>query len=801
MTLNNPRAWMPLLLLLPAPFASGRAPVSLEVRPAVISLSGPEASAQVVVLAKAADGRVEDATRRARFEVGGVVSIDRSGLALPVAEGETEVVVRVEGMVARARARVTGLARPEPVSFSSQVIPALSKAGCSSGSCHGKAEGQNGFKLSVFGFDPGADHQAITAEARGRRLNPGDPRSSLLLLKGTGAMAHGGGRKIRDGTREYRLVARWIAEGAAGPAPGKMAEPRLEVDPPRLRLAPGQTAQLRVEAVMPDGSRRCVTAEAEYGSNGPNIAGADGSGLVRAGLLAGEAAILVRHQEAIGVCRVTIPGAGSGFPRPAEKNFIDTLTWKRLEELGIRPAGEADDGAFMRRAHLDAIGTLPTAAEARAFLADKGASKRERLVEALLARPEYADYQAMTWADLLRVDRDILKPQGAVAMWRWLRSAFAANMPFDRFAREVVTARGPVSGDGPAGFLRALDKPEVAARSVSQLFLGIRIECAQCHHHPSENWGQDDYAGLAGCFTGIGRKAMPDGAEALVAESATDVKNLRTGITVPARPPGGEPLTVDPVRRREAFAAWMTGPGNPYFAKAAVNRVWARYFGRGIVDPVDDIRATNPPVNEELLEALAGRFRDSGYDLKALARTIMTSRVYQSACDSGADARHFEAATFRPLAAEVLLDAITQATGVPEKFNGLPLGTRAIQLWDNRMPSYFLQVFGRPVRATVCSCERGDSPSISQSLHLMNSPEINGRLRSVKGLAARLAASAMKPPELADEIYLTCLTRFPTASEREAVAALVGNDATGRREGVEDALWVILNTSEFVCNH
>lgn len=782
--------------------ALSQARAGIEVLPATVSLDGPEATVQVVVLSTGNDGRGEDVTRRARFDVrGGSAVIDRTGLASPVTDGQSVLVVQDGESEVRVPVRVSGVARPVPVSFAGQVIPALSKGGCSSGGCHGKAEGQNGFKLSVFGFDPAADHQAIAAEARGRRLNHGDPRSSLLLLKGTATLAHGGGRKIREDSRQYRLLARWISEGAPGAGAGEAVPARLEVVPSRLRLAPGQTRQLRVEAVMPDGSRRCVTAEAEFESNGPNIAGADARGLVRAGSVAGEAAILVRHMATVSVCRVTIPGDGSGFPWPPERNFIDTLTWKRLDELGIRPVDEADDAAFMRRAFLDTIGTLPTAGEARAFLADTSASKRERLIDAILARPEYADYQAMLWADMLRVDRDILKAQGAVAMWRWLRAAFASNMPFDRFAREVVTARGPVSAESPAGFLRALDKPEMVARSVSQLFLGVRIECAQCHHHPSERWGQDDYAGLTGCFTGIGRKVMPDGSEALVAEAAGDARNSRTGKPVPARPPGGEPLAGDPSLRREEFAKWMTGANNPFFAKAAVNREWARYFGRGIVDPVDDLRATNPPANEELLEVLAARFRESGYDMKALAKVIMTSRVYQSATDAATDGRNFQAAAYRPIPAEVLLDAISQVIGVPEKFNGLPPGTRAIQLWDNRMPSYFLQVFGRPVRATVCSCERGDSPSIAQALHMMNAPEINAKLRSAKGVVSRLAASPMTAAELADEIYLRCLTRFPTSAEREAVAYLIGTDAAGRRAGIEDALWAILNTREFVCNH
>lgn len=804
--MTNQRYRMPPLLAMALAhlFATG-ASAEIAVFPSTIDLNGPESTVQVVVLRKGKDARSADVTRSARFRIEGaaapIARIDSTGLASPISEGTATVVVGEGGEEARVSVRVSGVVKPVPVSFAGQVIPALSKAGCSSGGCHGKAEGQNGFKLSVFGFDPAADHRAIVAEGRGRRINHGDPRASLLLLKATAAVAHGGGRKVREDSWPYRLLARWIAEGARADSAEPFETARLVVDPPGLRVLPGEKRQLRVEAVMPDGSRRCVTSEAEFESNAPNIAGADSRGLMLAGSLPGEAAILARHMGAVAVCRVTLPGKESGFPRPPERNFIDTLTWNRLEELGIRPAGEADDAAFMRRAWLDTAGTLPSAREARAFLADKDPAKRAKLADRILASPEYADYQAMLWADLLRVDRDALKAQGAVAMWRWLRSAFAANMPYDRFAREVVSARGSVAGDSPAGFLRVLDKAEVVARSVSQLFLGVRIECAQCHHHPSEKWGQDDYAALAGCFTGLGRKVMPDGSEALLSEAAKDLNHPRTGKPVKARPPGGPPLEGDPLLRREEFAAWMTAPANPFFAKAAVNRVWARYFGRGLVDPVDDLRTTNPSANDELMEALARRFRESGHDLKALAKLIMMSRVYQSAQAPGAGGANFEGATHRLLPAEVLLDAVSQATGVAEDFNGLPAGTRAIRLWDNRMPSYFLQVFGRPVRATVCSCERGDAPSISQALHLMNAPEINAKLRSAGGTAARLAKTGLSPGELADEIYLACLSRFPTDEERRAVAGLIGEGATARREGLEDALWAILNTREFICNH
>ncbi len=492
--------------------------------------------------------------------------------------------------------------------------------------------------------------------------------------------------------------------------------------------------------------------------------------------------------------------------RPPESNFIDRLVWDKLERLGIDPGVPIDDAGFLRRVYFDVIGTLPTAAEARRFLADSAPDKRRKLVDDLFNRQEYANYWAMKWADLLRADKIKVTPQGTVGLTRWLRKQFSENRPYDEMIREILTAQGPVQSESPVAFFKALDQPELASRSISQLLLGVRIECAQCHHHPSDRWSQDDYAGMAGFFTGVSIKKLPGGTEAIVARRGTDAKHPRTGEPVVTRALGAKDAdfsgTAD---RRQVLAAWMTDSENPYFARAIANRLWAHYFGRGLVEPIDDLRTTNPPTNEPLMDALATHLCQVQFDLKAFTRTLLASRVYQLSTITNAsnqdDRQHFSHALPKALPAEVLLDAVSQATGIPEKFNGWPLGTRSIEVWDNRMPSYFFRIFGRPVRATVCECERSNEPSISQALHLLNSPEINAKIASRHGAARRLADSQLSIDELTDEIFLGTLSRFPTREERVLVKEAFDSAGATRRQAVEDVLWSVLNTKEFLYNH
>jgi hypothetical protein len=773
----------------------------LKATPAEVTLDGPESTHQLLV-----NLGVTDLTHRAKYEVvdGAVVGVTARGLLEPRGEGMTDVRVQHDGQTATVKVTVRGVKAPAPVSFEQQVMPLLTKAGCNSGGCHGKAEGQNGFKLSVFGFDPEADQKAITAESRGRRVFPSSPESSLLVMKGTGRTPHGGGKKLHEGTLPYKRLVRWIAEGASLRTETAPPVASVEVEPADKVLPLGGSQQLRVTAIDSRGQRRDVTAEAEFESNATTIAGVDHGGFVQAAQIPGEAAILVRYLGQVTVARFTVPRTGNTFTRPPEANFIDGHVWDKLARLGIPPSELADDATFLRRVYLDVIGTLPTAKEARDFLADTDATKRAKLIDTLLARPEYADFWATKWADLLRVDRDVLGANGSVAFHRWLRQQFADNRPYDQFARDILTAEGKITSTGPAGLYKALGTPEVISRSLSQVFLGVRIECAQCHHHPSDRWGQDDYFALAGFFTGVSKKGAA-GEEAVVSSSGADLKHPRTGKPIPTRVLGGKDLTFpDRTDRRVALADWLTSPDNPYFARMIVNRLWSHYFGRGLIEPIDDLRLTNPAANEPLLTALAKHLVTSKYDLKVIARTILNSRVYQlgpATKANGDDEQNFSHARSRTMPAEVLLDAIGQTTGVPEKFNGTPEGTRAIQLWDNRMPSYFLQLFGRPARTSVCECERSTEPSIAQALHLMNAEEIEAKIRSRKGTARKLADSEMTPPAIIDELYLSTHSRLPTKAEQAAMLDLFsGKEAITRREAVEDVLWTLLNTKDFLYN-
>jgi hypothetical protein len=804
--------WAVLVTLL-AGFAPAHAAVL--VTPPAVKLDSPEASQQLLVtLDPAAQPR--DGTHTAKYEVADpkIAAVDAAGMVTPKGEGRTEVRVTHGTEVVRIPVEVVGLKAPRPISFEQDVIPVLTKASCNSGGCHGKAEGQAGFKLSVFGFDPVADYQALVSEGRGRRVFPAAPESSLLLMKGTGHTPHGGGKKLDPATLRYRRVLRWVTEGARYGSADVSPVTAIEVEPAQRVLALGASQQLRATAISADGTRRCVTAEAEYDSNAGLIAGADGRGLVKAGTTPGEAAILVRYAGHVTVCRITLPRPNVAFARPPEANYIDKHVWDKLARLGIPPSDLAADATFLRRVYLDTIGTLPTADEARTFLADKAPDKRAKLIDGLLDRPEYADYWALKWSDILRVDKDSVTPQGAVAMTRWLRRQFAENRPYDRFARDVVLATGSTTAEGPAAFYKAVGTPEVAARSISQVFLGVRIECAQCHHHPSEKWGQDDYWALAGLFSGLARKPLPGGSESVVWKVGVDLgptitKKPKKGKpgeptnTVPAKPLGAAAPTFTPEQdRRRVLADWMTAADNPYFAAMIANRLWAHYLGRGLVEPLDDLRATNPASNEPLLTALAADLRAKKYDLKAFTKVLLNSRTYQlsgrTLPGNEADEQNFSHAATKAMPAEVLLDAICQVTGVPEKFNGWPDGFRAIQVWDNRMPSYFFRIFGRPVRYSVCECERGTDPSIVQALHLMNSPEITAKVRAAKGTARKLAASDKKPDAVIDELFLSALGRFPTDDERKTLLELFADG--DRQAAVEDVLWAVLNTKEFLYN-
>jgi len=779
----------------------------VRVYPASIELNSPEASDQLLVFGVAANALETDLSRKVGYSarVDGIVAVSSTGRIVPQRDGITELLLRIDDREIIVPVTVRGVSAPEAVSFRHDVIPIISKAGCNSGGCHGKAEGQNGFRLSVFGYDAAADYDAIVRDGRGRRVFPSVPDNSLLLRKATAVIPHGGGLRVELNSRWHRVLRRWIAEGMQ--LDEETANPVVEitVEPREVTLTAHGSQQLRVAARDANGGTRGVTAEADFQSNNDLVAGVSRDGLIEANDVPGEAAILVRYMGHVAVCRVTRPKSEGSFGRPPEHNFLDRLVWDKLERLRVAPSDLADDATFLRRVFLDTIGTLPTSTEAREFLADKSPDKRSRLIDALLERPEYADYWAQRWADILQVDKDLVPPQGAFAMTRWIRSQLQQNVPFDQFVRTILTVEGTTVSESPAAFFQVQSDPEKAARAVSQLFLGVRIECAQCHHHPFEKWDRQDYYAWAGFFTGIERKAASGGAVKIVNKAGEELKHPQTGLAVPVAALGAQPASLSPtVNRRQVLAEWLTSSENEFFTRAIVNRLFANYFARGLVEPVDDLRATNPASNEPLLQALVDHMVELKFDQKAFTRTLLNSNVYQLSAQPNEsnqlDEQNYSHASWKPLPAEVLLDAISQVAEVPELFDGWPLGYRAIQIWDNKLPSHFLQVFGRPARQTVCACERGSEPSIAQALHLMNSETTIGKVEHRNGIAARLSASVLSDKEIVEELYLTALGRFPSESERQ----LMGQEfarATVRRDAVEDILWTLLNTKEFVFNH
>lgn len=703
-----------------------------------------------------------------------------------------------------ASAAPAKVAAPRAFNFENDISPLLTRHGCNASQCHGKAEGQNGFKLSVFGYDALADFRALTVESKGRRASPAAPEQSLFLAKASGAVPHQGGARVPAGSPDYETIRAWLAAGASFGSTNDARVVRVELEPRERILAPGSKLQLRVNATYSDGRKADVTRFCVFQSNNDSLAKVDEHGVVNIGLLPGQTSVMARYLGEVTSFLAIVPRPGkpvgdAGF---AEFNFIDRHVNAHLKKLNLRPSEVCDDATFLRRASLDIIGTLPTADEARRFLADKASDKRAQLVESLLKRPEFADFWALKWADLLRVDRQKLGQRDAYAYYRWIRDQFAANRPLDQFARALLTAEGPLD-DAPAGhFYKVVTRPGDMANAVSQVFLGIRLACAECHHHPFDRWSQTDYYGMSGLFAQVSIRKGALG-ETLLAEGNPATKHPRTGENVPPHALDAEP-SKDTGDRRRALAEWFTAPENPWFARNLANRLAAHFLGRGVIEPVDDVRATNPPGNPALLDALARVVTDSRFDLKQFIRTLAASRTYQLSAtpnDTNAqDEQNYSRALFKRLPAEVLFDAVCQVTGVPEKFDGVPSGTRAIQLWDSQTQHYFLKLFGRPVRVTACECERNSEASIAQVLHLLNSPNLQSKLSHANGQLARLVASHPDNAKLADELYLTFFSRMPSDAERQlAVKHLAGSP--DRQQAIEDYAWSLLNAVEFVFNH
>lgn len=716
------------------------------------------------------------------------------------------------GPLVAAEPLVSTAGGAKAVTFEFDVQPLLTRFGCNAGACHGKSRGQNGFALSLLGFDADYDYSALIHEGRGRRVFPAAPEISLLLRKPTGQMPHGGGKKFEVGSPHYQVLLAWIRGGARRTPADAPKLVRVVTEPATRSLAPKESFQLRVLAEYSDGNRRDVTVASAFQSNENAIAAVGSEGMIKAGTLAGEAAIMARYMNNIAVCAVIIPLPGNvsdeAYQKLPRHNDIDDLVWKKLKLLGILPSAPASDAAFHRRAYLRAIGRLPTPAETRAYLADQNPDKRDRLVDRLLDRPEYADFWANKWGDLLRPNP---YRAGIKAVWNldaWLRDAFRKNKPYDQFVRELVTARGSSWRNGAAVIFRDRPEPVEIGASVSQLFLGVRLECAKCHHHPFEVWSQDDFYGFASFFSRVGHKGeglsppISGGEEIIFTTASGQLYHGRTGAPVPPKTLTGRPLTIGPEDDpREVLAEWITDHSNPFFAKVMANRVWKEVMGQGLVEPVDDLRATNPASNGPLLDALAADFRQQGYDIKKLIRKIMTSQVFGLSSTPSdrnvADTKNFSRYYRQRFRAEVLLDAVNDVLDVEEDFAAMAPGSRATQLWTFRASSIFLDTFGRPDPNLDPPCERTADCTTPQVLHLMNSPALNRKLSLDTARPAQLAANGSTNEKVVEEIYLLIYCRFPTDGERKA--ALASLPAQGnRRQAVEDLFWALLNTPEFL---
>ena len=721
-------------------------------------------------------------------------------------------IVTLLGMVetcARAAEPVAG----EAISFELDIMPILTARGCNAGACHGKQRGQNGFQLSLLGFDAEFDFVALTREGRGRRVFPADSERSLLLRKGAARMPHGGGVRLPYRGADYVTLQRWIERGTPRRIPGEPTLSSVTMVPDQKSLRPEETQQLKVTAHYSDGSQRDVTSRTTFQSNEAAVVGVTDNGMLRAGTLPGEASIMARFMGQITTCNVTIPLPGEVPEKLYEQlprvNFVDGLVWKKLQQLGITPSDPSSDSKYMRRVYLDIAGRLPSTQEVREFLSSTEENKRARLVDHLLELPEFGDHWANKWADLLRPNPYRVGIKAVLNYDAWIRASFRQNKPYDQFVRDLITARGSTWRNGAATLFRDRRSPDELTPLVSQLFLGIRLECAKCHHHPFEKWGQTDFFSFAAYFARLGRKGsglsppISGGEEVIMTRASGTVSHPLTGKVLPPRPLyGTAPELREGEDPRVALARWITSKDNAYFSQVAVNRVWADLMGRGLVEPVDDLRATNPPSNGPLLEALANSFVQSNFDLKQLLRTITASYVYalssQPTERNISDIRNYSRHYRQRLRAEVLLDTVSDISGVPETFPAMPQDSRATQIWTHRVSSLFLDTFGRPDPNQDPPCERTGESTVAQTLHLMNAPALHSKVTSDEGRAAQLASSDRTSDAIVEELYLMIYSRLPEEAEVEIGRQFFSGPGITRRGATEDLMWALMNTPEFV---
>jgi hypothetical protein len=783
----------------------------LTIFPPEVRLSTRHDRQSIVVQAVYADGVTRDVTAQAGYSFAhkSLVRFENATL-FPAADGATELTVTFDGRTLKVPVAVDKTATESAVSFKLDVVPVLTKAGCNSGACHGSSRGKDGFRLSLFGYDPDGDYQRLTREQIGRRINLAIPEESLLLEKGLGIVTHTGGERWKKDSESYRTVLQWIQEGAPRDPTNIAHVVGLEVAPRQAVLeGSNSTQRLVARAKYSDGTDRDVSTLAVFISNNEPSAKVSEAGVITAGQR-GEAFVMARFDTfTVGAQVIVVPkDQPFEFPKDlARNNYIDDLVYAKLRKLRIRPSDLCDDATFLRRATLDIVGALPAPEELKRFLADESTAKREHLVESLLNRPGFADLWVMKFAELLQIRsrQDQFSQKAALAYYDWLRDKMLANVPIDDIVRELLTASGSTLHNPPANYYQVTTDTLKIAENTAQVFMGMRIQCAQCHNHPFDRWTMNDYYSFANFFPQVGRKQGEDPREYVVFDRGEgDVKHPVTGKPLPPKFLGaGQPEIKKGESRRDVLAKWLASPENPQFARNLANIVWAHFLGKGIIDPVDDVRISNPATNPELLDALGTKFTEYGYDFKRLVRDICNSRTYQLSTrpneTNAGDDRNFAKGAVRRLRAEVLLDCISQATETKDKFAGLPKGARAVQIPDGNTTGYFLTTFGRATRETVCSCEVKMEPNLSQALHLLNGTTVEGKVS--EGTVVRRALKAgQKREEILDDLYLRALGRAPTDAERAQLTGYFGDPKTDEQV-LNDLFWALLNAKEFVFNH
>jgi hypothetical protein len=793
----------------PAPAKSEAAkPAEIRVFPPDVQLTTARDRQSLVVQARYADGLTRDVTTEAKFTLANssLARLDKATL-YPVADGSTQLIVEHAGHRVTLPLTVKEAKADPPISFKLDVMPVFMKAGCNMGSCHGSARGKDGFHLSLFGYDPDGDYTRLTREISGRRLNLALPEESLLLEKALGKVPHTGGKRFAEGCEMYTTLLRWLKVGAPvdpGPVPKVVA---VELFPNGGVLdGKGSTQRLTVRAKYADGTDRDVTSLAYYMTNNDVSAAVSQDGVVTAGAR-GEAFIMARFSTyTVGSQFIVLPkGLKFEFPKVAENNYIDTYVHSKLKKLRILPSPVCSDDEFIRRASIDITGTLPRLEDYQHFMADKSPDKRARLVDDFLSRKEFVEIWLMKWAELLQIrTNQNISTKSMLSYYTWLQTKIAGNVPMDQMVQDLLASKGGTFANPATNYYQNETDTLKTSENVAQVFMGMRIQCSQCHNHPFDRWTMDDYYGFAAFFSQIGRKPSEDPRELIVFNSGGgEVVHPVTHQAMKPKFLGGAVPDVNGKDRREVLAKWLASPDNPYFAKNLANIVWAHFFGRGIIQDVDDVRVSNPPVNPELLDELGKKFTEYHYDFKRFVKDICTSRTYQLSTEVNPtnidDHRNFAHAELRRMRAEVMLDCVSEATDTKNKFPGLPLGARAVQVADGNTSSYFLTTFGRATRTTACSCEVRVEPNLSQALHLLNGDTVNNKIHEGRLIERRLKEKKT-PAEILDELYIRCLSRRPTEKEHAALAALLA-ESPDKKLALEDNFWALLNSREFLFNH